>query len=235
VHSPTLAEEPATLTLSVTDVPVAEAVRTLAAGASLALVIDPGAEAYAGCGRVSIETNGPRPVESVIGLARQSLAPYGFGLEHTDAGLVLSHAPGAPVPPTCADSGGEGEGRRPPVPESDVVAASDIRRIDGRTFTVSRRALERLVESNELARQVRIVPQMDNGAVTGLRVFGIRRDSVPARLGFANGDTIHSVNGHDISDPSAALEAYSRLRNAPRLEVRLTRAGEARVHTITIR
>lgn len=80
---------------------------------------------------------------------------------------------------------------------------------------LSRTLLEELLEDpNSLMDQVRIVPGRKDGAPHGFRVFAIRRDTPPTLLGFQNGDTILSVNGHTISSPDEALDAYAKLRAA---------------------
>ncbi|HEX6764686.1 MAG TPA: hypothetical protein VF103_04395, partial [Polyangiaceae bacterium] len=73
--------------------------------------------------------------------------------------------------------------------------------------------------------RLRIVPDFENGAVVGFRMFGVRRDGVFALLGFENGDRVESINGFEVSTPEKALEAYARLRAANRLRVKLLRRG----------
>ena len=56
-----------------------------------------------------------------------------------------------------------------------------------------------------------------------------------AALGFANGDTIQRINGLALTSADRALEVYTKLRDAPRLEFELVRRGRPVTLTIEIR
>ena len=47
---------------------------------------------------------------------------------------------------------------------------------------------------------------MKNGKPDGLKLYAIRPSSVFARLNFANGDTVHAINGHELTSADKALE-----------------------------
>jgi len=81
----------------------------------------------------------------------------------------------------------------------------------------------------------RLIPHVeDDGRVVGLKVYGVRRNSLLGRLGIQNGDMLIDVNGHRFDDPSAMLEAYVRLRDADAIFLRLARRGEERLHVYRI-
>jgi hypothetical protein len=73
-----------------------------------------------------------------------------------------------------------------------------------------------------------------NGQPIGVRIYGIRRDSILGRLGFENGDTLLDVNGYEVTGADGALAAYERLRDAPAFFIRLERQGETRLHMIRV-
>lgn len=77
-----------------------------------------------------------------------------------------------------------------------------------------------------LFRQLRVVPEQQNGKVVGLRLFGVRPNSLLATLGLKNGDRLETINGFSIANPEQALQAYARLRTAEHLRLRVTRAGK---------
>lgn len=110
---------------------------------------------------------------------------------------------------------------RPVTPE----LASHVERITDTSYAIDRSFVEEL-----LARQAwpsaRVVPEEENGRVVGMRVFGVRRESLGSRLGIQNGDSLRSVSGYDLTDPVAALEALTRLRSADHVSLSLTRRGE---------
>ena len=77
----------------------------------------------------------------------------------------------------------------------------------------------------QLMRSARIVPEQKDGKTVGIRLFGIRPDTLLGTLGLQNGDRLEKINGYDMASPEKALEAYARLRTAPSLSVQLTRRG----------
>lgn len=89
-------------------------------------------------------------------------------------------------------------------------------------FTVQRSAIDLILENQgELMKSVRISPEKD-----GIRLFGIRPDSLLATLGILNGDKLSSINGFEMSDPQKALEAYAKLRTTDSLQVSVNRNGK---------
>ena len=74
-------------------------------------------------------------------------------------------------------------------------------------------------------RQARIVPEQENGKVVGIRLFGVRPDTLLGTLGMENGDRLQTINGFDMASPEKALEAYARLRTADKLVVQVNRRG----------
>lgn len=77
-----------------------------------------------------------------------------------------------------------------------------------------------------LFRQLRVVPEQQNGKIVGLRLFGVRPGSLLATLGLKNGDRLETINGLSLANPEQALQAYARLRTAEHLRLRVVRAGQ---------
>ena len=75
-------------------------------------------------------------------------------------------------------------------------------------------------------RQARIVPEQENGKVVGIRLFGVKPDTLLGTLGMENGDRLEKINGFDMTSPEKALEAYARLRTADHLTVSVNRRGQ---------
>ncbi len=128
------------------------------------------------------------------------------------------------APPEPGDDG-------PPTAEGEISAAdmeSGITRVSDTQFTVSRSLVDQLLENQaELMRTARIIPHEENGRTVGVKLYGIRRNSILGRLGLQNGDMLRTINGYDMTSPDSALEAYSRLRSATNLSVNVVRRGEA--------
>ena len=50
--------------------------------------------------------------------------------------------------------------------------------------------------------------------------------SIYAKLGLSNGDTIHSINGFELDSLDKGLEVYQKVRDASGLQVSVTRRGK---------
>lgn len=137
------------------------------------------------------------------------------------AGKTVSAGPAAtPAPAETTTSGRKS--RKVP-----AEIASKIHKISDTHFEVERSVIDQILESQaELMRSVRVVPEKDGDKTSGLRMFGIRPDSLLGTLGMENGDRLQSVNGFDINDPQKALEAYTRLRMSDHLTVSINRRGK---------
>lgn len=117
-----------------------------------------------------------------------------------------------------------GKGAKP-VPQ-DI--ASKIKKISDNEFHVDRAVVDKiLADQAELMRSARIVPEKKDGKVVGIRLFGIRPDTLLGTLGFQNGDRLETINGFDMASPEKALEAYARLRTANNLNVKINRRGQS--------
>ena len=109
---------------------------------------------------------------------------------------------------------------------SDEIA-SKIHKVSDTEFNVERAAIDSILENQgDLMRSARIVPEKEGDKVVGIRLFGIRQDSLLGTLGIENGDRLGSINGFEMSDPQKALEAYSKLRTADHLTVSVNRRGK---------
>ena len=119
--------------------------------------------------------------------------------------------------------------RRHPVRPSPVPPdiASRIQKISDTEFNVDRAVVDKILENQaELMRSARIVPEQKDGKVVGIRLFGIRPDTLLGTLGLQNGDRLETINGFNMASPEKALEAYARLRTASNLNVKVNRRGQ---------
>ncbi|MBI3202489.1 MAG: general secretion pathway protein GspC [Polyangiaceae bacterium] len=142
--------------------------------------------------------------------------------------LVLFAAQPAPAPPVAAASAGPaapaGKGAASGVP-ADI--ASKIQKVSETEFNVDRSVVDKILENQaELMRSARIVPEQQNGKVVGIRLFGIRPETLLGTLGFQTGDRLETINGFNMASPEKALEAYARLRTASNLNVKINRRGK---------
>jgi general secretion pathway protein C len=109
----------------------------------------------------------------------------------------------------------------------DPSIAKGIQKLSPNEFNIDRGVVDKILENQaDLMRQARIVPEQENGRMVGIRMFGIRSDTLLGVLGMENGDRLQTINGFDMSSPEKALEAYARLRTADKLTVSLNRRGQ---------
>ncbi len=110
-------------------------------------------------------------------------------------------------------------------PEGDITKA--VRRVNATETRIDRSAIGRVLANPfEFLKATRIVPEQQNGAVVGIRLFGIRPDSLLGALGFENGDRLENINGFALGTPEQMMAAYGNLRSLEHLTVRLNRAGQ---------
>jgi general secretion pathway protein C len=132
-------------------------------------------------------------------------------------------APAAPVEapaPVVSPDLGHGPSAVP----ADI--ASKIQKVSDVEFNVDRAVVDKILENQaELMRSARIVPEQKDGKVVGIRLFGIRPETLLGTLGLQNGDRLEAINGFNMSSPEKALEAYARLRTASNLNVKVNRRG----------
>jgi membrane-associated protease RseP (regulator of RpoE activity) len=71
----------------------------------------------------------------------------------------------------------------------------------------------------------RVVPEMRDGFLVGVRLYSVAADGPLARLGLRNGDVLQSVDGIRLESPERALDAYARLHSARRPVLVIEREG----------
>ena len=96
-------------------------------------------------------------------------------------------------------------------------------------ITLKRSQIETAVQDiNTLMKQVRIRPHFTNGEPDGLRVTGIRPNSIFYRMGLKSGDVITGVDGKNIVSVDDALKLYQSLQSSESLKLQLKRRGRSK-------
>jgi type II secretory pathway component PulC len=91
-----------------------------------------------------------------------------------------------------------------------------------------------LTDPMNTLRSVRVVPYVADGATRGFKIYGVRAESLPAKLGLHNGDLVTDLNGQPITTPDTALLVAAELQQATRVEIVLTRGGQRVVRTVSL-
>jgi general secretion pathway protein C len=135
-------------------------------------------------------------------------------------------------PPVAAAPAAAAVAQPPPPPVNNGAPAlpadiaSKIQKVSDTEFNIDRSVVDKILENQaELMKSARIVPEQKDGKVVGVRMFGIRPDTLLGALGLQNGDRLETLNGFNMASPEKALEAYARLRTASNLNVKVNRRG----------
>ncbi|MGZ6098307.1 MAG: type II secretion system protein GspC, partial [Myxococcaceae bacterium] len=135
---------------------------------------------------------------------------------------------GAPAPPPIATTR--------PVNEPGQGYGAGIRALDENNYEVPRNEVDRaLANLNDLAMQARIVPAFKDGQAEGFKLFSIRPDSLYSKIGIVNGDVIKRINGFEMNSPEKALEVYTKLKDANRIDIEVDRNGSTLRKTYNVR
>lgn len=143
---------------------------------------------------------------------------------HTERLVLLGATP--PVTPVAT---AEAAPALPAGEGDDMQGAVDagIKKIDDNNYEIDKSLVEKvLLNPMAVAKGARVVPSMKNGKPDGFKLYAIRPSSAFAKLGLANGDTLQSINGFELTSADKALEVYTKLREATSLEVEVTRRGK---------
>lgn len=81
--------------------------------------------------------------------------------------------------------------------------------------------------TEDLARSARVIPHFaSSDELDGLKLVGIRSDSLASSCGFHNGDVVNTVAGVGLYSVEDAMTAYEAARRKSTFTVELTRRGE---------
>jgi hypothetical protein len=130
---------------------------------------------------------------------------------------------------------------QPPAPapqvadELESLFDANIRKVDDTHIEITRALVDKILTNPmAVAKTARMVPAVANGKPAGFKLYAIRPNSLYARIGLTNGDTLVAVNGHAIDSADSALEAYTKVRTASTIELDVQRRGKTLRLMITI-
>ena len=139
--------------------------------------------------------------------------------EEDEGAVARAPAPTKPAAPKPGDQRKAGL--------SDEELTDGIEKISDTNFRIQRSLVDKvLANQGSLMKSARVIPHEENGRVIGVKLYGIRRNSLLGRLGVRNGDMLRTINGFDMTSPDTALEAYSRLRSADKLTLAVKRQNK---------
>jgi general secretion pathway protein C len=152
---------------------------------------------------------------------------------HVERLVLVGAAPPAAAATPVASTEGTGDENK-----DELQAAIDngIKKIDENNYEIDKSLVDKvLANPMGVAKGARVVPAVKNGKPDGFKLYAIRPNSAYAKLGLTNGDTLQSINGFELTSADKALEVYTKLREATRLSVEITRRGKQQTLNYTIR
>ena len=143
----------------------------------------------------------------------------------TEGGILLTARPDRAPPPGCVSDREAPSAAEPPRPDRSAEVFAGIRAVSPTERLVLRSVLEPAIEDSTLPTTVRVLPHEIDGELRGVRLYGVRRGSLLAALGFHNGDLVTSIAGHPLTGLQAVLETCARALRTDEFSVVVVRRG----------
>jgi general secretion pathway protein C len=106
------------------------------------------------------------------------------------------------------------------------IFSQRIRTAPSQNIALKRSQIESAVKDvNTLMKQIRVRPHFRNGKPDGLRLTGIRPNSIFYNMGLKSGDIITGVNSKNIESVDDALKLYQSLQSSSSVSLQIKRRG----------
>ena len=120
--------------------------------------------------------------------------------------------------------------------ELDSAVATGVRKLDATHYEIRATVLDAILgHPLALGHGARIVVGITKDKPDGVKLYAIRPGSLYARLGFANGDALHTINGIELTDVDKMSAAIDELAVAKTFQLGLVRRGKPLVLSITVK
>jgi general secretion pathway protein C len=111
---------------------------------------------------------------------------------------------------------------------SESEMAEGIDRVNDNNYNLSRSLLNKVLDNaGKIIGIAAVAPKIENGESIGMEIRGVRPDTLLTKIGIQNGDILESINGQSLSNPDAALGAYTTLRTADKFTLSVRRGGQS--------
>lgn len=111
---------------------------------------------------------------------------------------------------------------------SEEEMSQGIERINDQNFNLSRSMLNKVLDNaGKIIGIAAVAPKLENGQSIGMEIRGVRPDTLLTKIGIQNEDILESINGQPLSNPDAALGAYTTLRTADKFTLSVRRGGQS--------
>lgn len=111
---------------------------------------------------------------------------------------------------------------------SESEMGEGIDRVNDNNYNLSRSMLNKVLDNaGKIIGIAAVAPKIENGESIGMEIRGVRPDTLLTKIGIRNGDILESINGQSLSNPDAALGAYTTLRTADKFTLSVRRGGQS--------
>lgn len=97
------------------------------------------------------------------------------------------------------------------------------------------RVQQALSNPNQIMTDARLLPNVTDGRQEGFVLKEVRQNGIYQSLGLQNGDILLRINEYNISNPEAALQAFTALKGMDRVQLDIIRNGARMTMTYQIR
>lgn len=109
----------------------------------------------------------------------------------------------------------------------NIFGAHSIREISDNSYVVDKNMIKRALDNpKQLMTEARLLPRYNKGVQEGFFMKNIKSGGIYEQLGLKDGDILLKINSYDLTDPEKALQAFSALRGASKIELNVIRSGE---------
>lgn len=81
---------------------------------------------------------------------------------------------------------------------------------------------------------MRAMPVMENGKLTGYRVFPVGNSDAFAKLGLEPGDVVTAVNGIPLDNPAQSLQVLNNIRTSDQVSITFIRNGQQQTRILSL-
>ncbi len=102
-----------------------------------------------------------------------------------------------------------------------------VKPVSDNAYVVDKDMVKSAIENpKQLMTEARLLPRYNNGKQEGFYMKGIKAGGIYDSLGLKDGDALLKINDYDLTDPERALQAFSALRGASKIELSVLRNSE---------
>jgi hypothetical protein len=208
------------------------------------IVID--AEAVRYGAKVTIMAPKPMTPKAALELFKDAVESTGLVVQIKKDTIVVKLGKNTPLRSCVADASGGGSSMPTTTLPTPTTSADDealsraidegVKKLSDTSYEIKSGLLDKvLANPMGVAKGARVVPAIKDGKPDGFKLYAIRPTSLYAKMGLLNGDTLQTINGLDLTSADKALDAYTKIRDATKIEVKLLRRGTPVTLTYTIK